>query len=100
MPSDCSALPIHAADTTAPCAGYNCPDMSVNPPTYSCKKMRYIFSPSFIQKGFILKGASGAYVPAITMCQRNLNPIKLSEVSKSPSNNLVALPESQTVTFQ
>lgn len=99
MPTDCFGIPTSTAVTPPTCPdGYYC--TTTNPPTERCSKKRYLFSPSFIQKGFILKGASGAYVPAITVCQMNLNPIKLSEVAKKPNETLVALPESQIVTVE
>lgn len=97
MPNDCLGIPISSTVPSPVCPeGYYC--TTTNPPTERCSKKRYIFSPSFIQKGFILRGATGAYVPAITVCQMNLNPIKLSEVAKKPNEKLVALPESQIVT--
>lgn len=97
MFNDCSGIPTSIAAPTPTCPnGYQC--VVTNPYSETCSKKRYIFSPSFIKNGYILKGASGAYVPAVTVCKQNLMPIKVSEVAKKPSVKLVALPESQIVT--
>ncbi len=90
MANVCDGLPIHAAASAPICTGYPCDDST-------CTQKRYIITPSFIQNGFILRGASGAYVAAVTVCQMNLNPIKVSEVRRQPSNKLVGLPASQII---
>lgn len=81
MAQDCYGIvPETPADPVCP-GQYRCPT-SDNPK--ACAGMQYVFAPHYFRKGFVQPGASGGYVPAITVCQTGLSPVSVGRVRQNP----------------
>lgn len=86
MANNCPGLPIPEYSNPICPGKWACPDGS------NCKSMTYILAEHYVKQGHLLPGASGAYVPAMTMCFANINPIKISNL-KNSNNKTVSLPQ-------
>lgn len=80
----CEGIPLYTPQPVY-CQQTICKNKSTNPATFSCVGSKYIFAEHYITKGVVLKGASGAYVPATTICQMNINPDHIGNAAKSKS---------------
>lgn len=80
----CVGIPL-GPEPQPGCQHWNCASNSTNPPTYSCTQMQFIFAPSDIIQGQLVAGATGGYVPAITVCQMGIQPISISKAASNPN---------------
>jgi hypothetical protein len=53
--------------------------------------MKYVLAPQYVKNGFVARGASGAYVPAVTVCQSGLRPVPLSQLRQNPTATTVEI---------
>lgn len=86
MASNCPGLPQPTTFTPICPGKWPCPDGS------NCKSMTYIIAPHYIKHGDLLPGVTGAYVPAMTVCFADVNPIRLRDIRKKPQYKTVTVP--------
>lgn len=74
----CEGLPLFTSEDP-PCQHYTCSDPE------GCVPMKFVFAPHYIKNGVVQKGADGAYVPAVTVCQLNITTDPIGRVNRSKS---------------
>jgi hypothetical protein len=95
--NDCPGLPesIYTQSPICPAGKYPCLNKSTTPGTVECKGPRYLISQHYIQNGWVKKGVSGAYLPAVTMCDLRITPVLLSKTKVLWKNYFVEIPPGQ-----
>lgn len=78
----CPGIPLFTT-TPAVCSRYVCKDKRTNPAALTCVGSKYVFAEHYIVNGVVTKNADGGYVPAITVCQMNIETEKISRVRNS-----------------
>lgn len=91
----CRVIPATPAASTdcSPSRPYRCVDKRTAPATITCMKMRFVFASHYIRGGFASSNIAGAYVPAITVCQRHISPVPISKLASQPNADYYGLPE-------
>jgi hypothetical protein len=94
MSAVCPGLAIAQPAPSSVCPGqYHCLDTRTTPAGESCVSPKYVFAPHYIRHGFLAPGASGAYVPACTVCFSHLAPVPVSRLKRG--DTLAEIPPAQ-----
>lgn len=85
----CVPLPAAPQESDA-CAAdtYRC--VKTNPSSVTCRKMLYVFAPQYFRGGFEYAGYadSGAYVPAVTVCNDEVDPTPIGNLRQNPDKRV------------
>jgi len=81
----CPGKPIHT-ETDPGCQFYNCDNDE-------CVKMKFIYARHWFKHGQVIRGAAGAYLPAVTVCQLRIETIPIGDVGKNPNYPYIGLKE-------
>lgn len=91
----CPSIPVPIADPTG-CqypTPYTCLDKTTTPATTSCTRMRYLFPRHRIKHGTLAYGATGAYLPAVTVCSAKVTVVPVTRLRTQPTANHYGLPD-------